>query len=101
MFIHHVATILLIATSYCINFIQAGAAVMLLHDFSDIFLEVDQKQQLLPLFRYLAIANLSLSPKQDHLEKISRKGVTFGIAVEMLPLVRVFPVLASLFDVVF
>ena len=100
MFIHHVATILLIATSYCINFIQAGAAVMLLHDFSDIFLEVDQKQ-LLPLLRYLAIANLSLSPKQDHLEKISRKGVTFGIAVEMLPLVRVFPVLASLFDVVF
>lgn len=39
MFIHHLATILLITFSYANNMIRAGAMVMCVHDASDIFLE--------------------------------------------------------------
>uniref|UniRef100_A0A8C6U116 Ceramide synthase 5 n=1 Tax=Neogobius melanostomus TaxID=47308 RepID=A0A8C6U116_9GOBI len=39
MFIHHLATILLITFSYANNMLRAGALVMCVHDASDIFLE--------------------------------------------------------------
>lgn len=38
--IHHIATILLIAFSYCANFVRVGTLVMLVHDSSDFLLEV-------------------------------------------------------------
>ncbi|XP_063055317.1 ceramide synthase 2 [Engraulis encrasicolus] len=37
--IHHVATILLISFSWCVNYIRAGTLVMLIHDSSDYLLE--------------------------------------------------------------
>lgn len=39
MFIHHIATIMLISVSYIANFTKIGVAIMLTHDFSDVFLE--------------------------------------------------------------
>ena len=38
--IHHIATVILISFSYLCNFTRIGAMVMVIHDISDIFLEV-------------------------------------------------------------
>ncbi|XP_041094884.1 ceramide synthase 2-like, partial [Polyodon spathula] len=38
--VHHIATIVLISLSWCVNFIRAGTLIMLVHDASDYFLEV-------------------------------------------------------------
>ncbi|MBN3277496.1 CERS2 synthase, partial [Polyodon spathula] len=37
--VHHIATIVLISLSWCVNFIRAGTLIMLVHDASDYFLE--------------------------------------------------------------
>ncbi|XP_029994006.1 ceramide synthase 5-like [Sphaeramia orbicularis] len=39
MFVHHLATIILITSSYANNMVRAGTLVMCVHDASDIFLE--------------------------------------------------------------
>jgi hypothetical protein len=38
--IHHIVTVFLMSYSYYVNFTRIGIMVMLLHDVSDIFLEV-------------------------------------------------------------
>lgn len=38
--IHHLATLTLLAFSWCGNYIRVGTLVMLVHDTSDVFLEV-------------------------------------------------------------
>ena len=40
MFIHHIATILLILLSYCTHFFGSGSMIMLIHDMADPLLEV-------------------------------------------------------------
>lgn len=39
--VHHVATILLISFSWCVNYIRAGTLIMFIHDSSDYLLEVN------------------------------------------------------------
>lgn len=39
--VHHVATILLISFSWCVNYIRAGTLIMFVHDSSDYLLEVN------------------------------------------------------------
>lgn len=38
--IHHLATLVLLSFSWCANYIRVGTLVMLIHDASDVFLEV-------------------------------------------------------------
>ena len=38
--VHHVITLTIVFASYCVHFHRVGAFVMVLHDFSDVFLEV-------------------------------------------------------------
>ena len=58
MCIHHCATILLIAFSYSINMLNIGTVIMVLHDFSDIFLEVSTFSLLLEIAYFLEKAAL-------------------------------------------
>lgn len=52
--IHHIATLFLIGFSYCANYVRVGTLVMLVHDSSDILLEVNaiESQVLFSLFHY-------------------------------------------------
>lgn len=38
--VHHCATLVLLSFSWCVNYIRVGTLVMLIHDASDILLEV-------------------------------------------------------------
>lgn len=38
--LHHFATVALIGTSYCFNDLPVGSVIMLLHDASDIFVNI-------------------------------------------------------------
>jgi len=40
--IHHVATIILISFSWCVNYIRAGTLIMFMHDSADYLLEVSR-----------------------------------------------------------
>lgn len=40
MFLHHIATILLLSFSYVVNFVRIGTLVLVIHDFGDFWLEV-------------------------------------------------------------
>ena len=40
MFLHHIATILLLSFSYIVNFVRIGSLVLVIHDFGDFWLEV-------------------------------------------------------------
>ncbi len=40
MFLHHIATTLLLSFSYIVNFVRIGALVLAIHDFGDFWLEV-------------------------------------------------------------
>jgi ceramide synthetase len=40
MFIHHIATTLLLSFSYVVNFVRIGSLVLVIHDFGDFWLEV-------------------------------------------------------------
>ena len=47
MFIHHIVTIGLVAVSYFANYVRIGTVVLLLHDASDVWID------LLKLFNYM------------------------------------------------
>jgi ceramide synthetase len=47
MFIHHLTTILLIIFSYTCNLIRGGSLVLIIHDFSDVFMEAAK------IFKYI------------------------------------------------
>lgn len=47
MFIHHLTTILLIIFSYTCNLIRGGSLVLIIHDFSDVFMEAAK------MFKYI------------------------------------------------
>ncbi len=40
MFLHHIATVLLLSFSYIVNFVRVGTLVLVIHDFGDYWLEV-------------------------------------------------------------
>lgn len=40
--IHHLATLVLLSFSWCVNYIRIGTLVMLVHDASDVLLEVSR-----------------------------------------------------------
>lgn len=47
MFVHHVATILLIVFSYTCNLIRGGCLVLIVHDCADVFMEAAK------IFKYI------------------------------------------------
>ena len=40
MMLHHLVTMFMISVSYMVGYIRIGAVIMLVHDISDVFLEV-------------------------------------------------------------
>jgi hypothetical protein len=46
--IHHIATVILLAYSYWVNFTRIGVMVLLLHDVGDIFLEAAKLARWVP-----------------------------------------------------
>jgi ceramide synthetase len=55
MFIHHIATIILIGYSYTVNFVRNGILVLMCHDPCDVFMEAAK------LFKYAGVQVLSPS----------------------------------------
>lgn len=47
--IHHLATLVLLSFSWCVNYIRIGTLVMLVHDASDVLLEVSHNHTMLIL----------------------------------------------------
>lgn len=61
MFVHHIATVMLISGSYITNFTEIGAVVMLVHDISDVFLEFAKMSKYAKLETATTVAFILLS----------------------------------------
>jgi hypothetical protein len=46
MFLHHIATVMLLTFSYIVNFVRIGTLVLIVHDCGDYWLEVNKRQRI-------------------------------------------------------